>query len=131
MDIGRKAVGEAVKRRLALADLEFAKREVPAQMAVKIPIPRIGGEPRPQKIASGPRLAVLVAEMRLGVRAVRVARVLRQRPRDLRARGVALPDLDERQPVMAGKPPVVAVMRGKGVHQRDLLALLPNAAGAA
>jgi hypothetical protein len=74
-----------------IAGLNFAERQMPAQMAVEKSIARIAGEPGGQVGACRVPLAALVADMREPVRAMRVVRVLHHRSLDLRPGGGELP----------------------------------------
>src|SRR5258705_12327020 len=60
-----------------IAGLDFAEREMPAEMAMEKPVARIGGEPGRQIGAGRVRLAALVTNMGEPVRTMRVVRVRR------------------------------------------------------
>ena len=104
---------------------------MPAQMTVEKSIARIGGEPGGQIGARRLRFAALVADMGEPVRAMRVVRVQRHRPLDLRPGRRELSILGQRHRVIGQEPVIVAVMRGEAVHQLGDLVLLPDPAGAA
>src|SRR3984893_6576184 len=114
-----------------IAGLDFAERQMPAQMAMEKSAARIGGEPGRQIGAGGVRLATLVTNMRESVRTMRVVRVRGHGALDFRARGRELPILGQCHGMMGKEPIIVAVMRGEAVHQRGDLVLLPDAAGGA
>ena len=114
-----------------IAGLDFAERQMPAQMAMEKSAARIGGEPGRQIGAGGVRLATLVTNMRESVRTMRVVRVRGHGALDFRARGRELPIPGQCHGMMGKEPIIVAVMRGEAVHQRGDLVLLPDAAGGA
>src|ERR1700735_2304208 len=102
---------------------------MPTQMAVERAVAWIGGQPRRQEGAGRVWVALLIGEMRAGVRCPRIDRVLRKGFFVLRAGVVVLPVLREGHAVVGRDPPVVPVVRGKPVQQGEQRALLPGAAG--
>ena len=114
-----------------IACLDFAERQMPAQMPMEKPVARIGGEPGRQKGAGRLCLAALITNMREPVRSMRVVRVCGHGALDLRPRRRELPILGQRHGMMRQEPEIVAVMRGEAVHQHRDLVLLPDAAGSA
>src|SRR5881398_2243599 len=100
---------------------------MPAQVAIQQAVTRIGGEPSRQEVAGRVWLAVLIAEVRAGVRYPRVARVLRKGSSDLRAGGIPLAILRQRHAMMGREPPIIAIARGKPVQEVQQRAFLPGA----
>jgi hypothetical protein len=131
MDIRGEGFLEQPVRRRHVAHFQLAHRAMPAQMAVERRVARIGWQPARQEFAPAIRIALLVAEMRAGVRRPGIFRVLGERALDLRASGVALAVLRQRHAVMRREPPIVAVARRQFVEQVEQHPLLPGPAGAA
>ena len=96
--VGREGVPKQSGRRRCIAGLEVAEREVPAQMAVERAVARIGGQPRRQKGAGCVRIALLVAEVRAGVRRPRVVGVLGEGSIDLWAGVISCPFSESAMP---------------------------------
>ena len=85
MAVEEDGVPIPLQRLRPIAELEFAKRQMPAQMTIEKADARIGREPRGQIGARRLRFAALVADMDEAVRAVRVLLVHRHGSLDLRA----------------------------------------------
>src|SRR5262249_22484268 len=89
---------------------DFDQRQMPAQMTVEEAIARILGEPRQQKGPRGLRFVAFVADMGKPVGAVRVFRVQRHRPLDLRPGRSELPVFGQRHRMVGQEPVIVTVM---------------------
>jgi hypothetical protein len=120
--IGREGFREESERCRRIADLEVAEREMPIQVTVQRAVARKGRKPRRQEGPGRVRIALLIAEVRAGVRGPGVFGVLGR---------LSLSILRERHPVMGRKPPVVAVDGRKVFQQVQQSAFLPCAAGTA
>ena len=116
MPVEREVLAKKPERLGGVAGFEFAKREMPIQMAVEKSLARIGGEPGRQETAGRGRLAFLVADVRERVRAMRVVRIEGNRSLDLHAGRRVLAVLRQRHGMMGQKPEIVAVVRGEAVH---------------
>src|SRR5262249_16946034 len=115
--LGCERLPEQPGRGVRIAGRELAKCLMPADVAIKLGVARIGGEPRRKEGAGRLGFALLVAEMRAGVRSPRVVRVLRERAVDLRMGGGVLSVLRERHAMMGGEPPIVAIAWGKTIQK--------------
>src|ERR1700746_3354444 len=82
--VERDGVPVQPQRLSPFAGLDFAEREMPAQMAIEKAFARIGGEPLGQEGAGRVQLATLVTDMGEAMRSVRVVRVRGQGLLDLR-----------------------------------------------
>ena len=70
--VQRDAVAVEMRRSVPVAGLDFAQREMPAEMAVEKPVTRIGGEPGGEESAGVFQRAALVTDMGEAVRRMRV-----------------------------------------------------------
>ncbi len=129
--VERDGVPVQPQRLCPIAGLDFAEREMPAQMAIEKALARIGGEPRGQEGAGRVRLTALVTNMGEAMRAMRIVRVRRHGLLDLRPGRRELTILGQRHGVIRQEPEIIAVMRREAVHQHRDLVLLSDAAGAA
>ena len=98
---------------------------------MKEPSARIGGEPGGQIGAGRVPLTAFVTNMRERVRPMRVVRVRRDGPLDLRPGSRELPIFGQRHGMVRQEPEIVTVMRREAIQQRRDLVLLSDAAGGA
>src|SRR5437763_6682535 len=104
---------------------------MPIQVAIQRAVTPIGGKPRRQKGAGRVCIALLIAQVRQGMRCPGVLGALSEGSFDLWTGGISLSILRQRHAVMGHEPPIVAVTRGKPVEQLQQRALLPGPAGTA
>src|SRR5271169_3122927 len=92
---------------------------------------RISRKPRHQEGAGRVWIALLVAEMRAGMRRPGVLGVLGEGTIDLRAGSLSLSIFRERHTMVGREPPIIAIARCKPVEQLQQHTFLPGTAGTA